>query len=46
MRNAAHASDSLENAERERKIVGMWETEPEPDFKRVIEQFLAEGGAQ
>jgi len=41
MRNAAHASDSPENAERERKIVGMWETEPEPDFKRIIEDFLA-----
>ncbi|HUX02225.1 MAG: nucleoside-diphosphate kinase [Phycisphaerae bacterium] len=41
MRNAAHASDSTENAERERKIINMWETEPEPDFKRVIEEFLA-----
>jgi len=42
MRNAAHASDSPENAERERRIIGMWETEAEPDFKRVIENFLAE----
>lgn len=43
MQNAAHASDSVENAERERKIVGMWQTEPEPDFKRVIESQLASG---
>jgi nucleoside diphosphate kinase len=42
MRNAAHASDSAENAEREREIVGMLRTEPEPEFKRVIEGFLAE----
>ena len=41
MRNAAHASDSPENAERERKIIGMWKTEAEPDFKRLIEEFLA-----
>ncbi len=41
MRNAAHASDSPENAQRERKIINMWKTEPEPDFKRVIEEFLA-----
>jgi hypothetical protein len=41
MRNAAHASDSPENAERERKIIGMWETEAEPEFKRTIGEFLA-----
>jgi nucleoside diphosphate kinase len=40
MRNAAHASDSAENAARERKIIGMWETEPEPEFKKMIEEFL------
>jgi len=41
MRNAAHASDSPENAERERKIVGMWKTEPRPEFQQIIEQYLA-----
>jgi nucleoside diphosphate kinase len=40
MRNAAHASDSAENAARERKIIGMWETEAEPEFKKMIEEFL------
>jgi hypothetical protein len=41
MRNAAHASDSAENAERERKVIGMWSTEPEPEFKRTLDAFLA-----
>ncbi|MCX5684902.1 MAG: nucleoside-diphosphate kinase [Planctomycetota bacterium] len=40
MRNAAHASDSAENVERERKIIGMWATEKEPEFKKMIEEFL------
>ena len=40
MRNAAHASDSPENAGREREIVGMGKTEPNPEFKRLIEEFL------
>jgi len=42
MRNAAHASDSPENAERERKIVGMWTTEDRPEFQRVIEDYLGQ----
>lgn len=41
MRNAAHASDSVANAERERKIIGFWRTEREPEFKQVIDQYLA-----
>jgi len=41
MRNAAHASDSAQNADRERKIIGMWTTEKEPEFKSVIGEFLA-----
>ena len=41
MRNAAHASDSPENAARERRIIGMWETEKEPEFTKVIHAFLA-----
>jgi len=40
MRNAAHASDSVANAERERKIIGLWQTEPDPQFKQVIDQYL------
>ena len=40
MRNAAHASDSPENAQRERRIVGMWETEQRPAFQRLIEEYL------
>jgi len=41
MRNAAHASDSVANAERERKIIGLWRTEPAPQFKQVIDAYLA-----
>ena len=41
MRNAAHASDSPENARRERDIIGLWKTDPEPEIKRVIEAHLA-----
>ncbi len=41
MRNAAHASDSRENAERERKIVGLWEDQTLCDAKRIIDEYLA-----
>jgi nucleoside diphosphate kinase len=41
MRNAAHASDTADSARREREIIGMGETEPKPEFARVIEEFLA-----
>jgi nucleoside diphosphate kinase len=44
MRNAAHASDSPENAERERRIIGLWQTETKPEIRRVIEEFLAQKG--
>jgi hypothetical protein len=40
MRNAAHASDSPENARREREIIGMWKTETEPEFKKICEESL------
>jgi len=40
MRNAAHASDSAASAERERKIIGLWQTEKNPDFKQVIDAYL------
>jgi len=42
MRNGAHASDSVESAERERKIVGLAGGEPS-DFKKVIDDYLAGG---
>jgi len=40
MRNAAHASDSPDSARREREIIGMWKTDPNSEFKQVIEEFL------
>ena len=40
MRNAAHASDSPASARREREVIGMWKTDPNPEFKQVIEEFL------
>jgi len=40
MRNGAHASDSPASAERERKIVGMWDPDPGADVKEVIEEYL------
>jgi len=42
MRNAAHASDSAASAHREREIIGMWKPDPHNDFRRTIEEFLAE----
>lgn len=42
MRNAAHASDSPENAERERRIIGLWESEDRPAFQRIIEEHLGQ----
>ena len=41
MRNAAHASDSVPNAERERKIVGLWEDSSPSDFKKIVDEHLA-----
>lgn len=40
LRNAAHASDSVESANRERKIVGMWKEENTCDVKELIELYL------
>jgi nucleoside diphosphate kinase len=40
MRNAAHASDSVASAERERRIIGLWE-KPACDVKTIIEEYLA-----
>lgn len=41
MRNAAHASDSLECAEMERKIVGLWDNQAPCEEKELIERYLA-----
>lgn len=43
MRNGAHASDSAENAIRERRIVGLLEDEPyAAEFREIIQRHLAE----
>ena len=44
MKNGAHASDSVESAERERKIVGLWEEGKTCDEKDAIDRYLE--GAQ
>ena len=42
MRNGAHASDSPENAMRERKIAGLAETETDTcDVAEIINKYLA-----
>ena len=41
MKNGAHASDSIESAERERKIVGLWPGGETPDVSALIEEYLA-----
>jgi len=42
MRNGAHASDSVENAERERRIVGLEKTEADScDVAEIINEYLA-----
>jgi nucleoside diphosphate kinase len=41
MKNGAHASDSAESAERERKIVGLWAERDSCDNKEIIDRFLA-----
>ncbi len=44
MRNGAHASDSPENADRERKIVGLVKTEADDcDVARIIREYLSRG---
>ena len=42
MRNAAHASDSTDNAERERKIIGLWKEDADQPtaFERTINECL------
>lgn len=40
MKNAAHASDAVENAERERKIISLWDNKGRCDLKELIENYL------
>lgn len=41
MKNGAHASDSLESAERERKVLGLWEQPGRSDFRERLVSYLA-----
>ena len=40
MKNGAHASDSLASAERERKIIGLWDEGQTCDTQQIITRFL------
>ena len=40
MQNAAHAADSVESAQRERKIIGLWRKDKSEE-KEIIQDFLA-----
>jgi len=40
MRNGAHASDSVESAERERKIIGMWDRQDASRLHELIRAYL------
>lgn len=40
MKNAAHASDAVENAERERKIIGLLDNKGPCELKELIEGYL------
>jgi len=40
MKNGAHASDNIESAERERKIVGLWPGRDVPEILEPIREYL------
>lgn len=40
MKNAAHASDAVENAEHERKIIGLWDNTSADELKEMIQSYL------
>jgi nucleoside diphosphate kinase len=40
MRNGAHASDSVENAERERKIIGLWGQQDAGHLHKLVAEYL------
>jgi nucleoside diphosphate kinase len=42
MKNGAHASDSVESAERERKIIGMWKNGSPCDLEVLVHQYLSD----
>jgi len=42
MKNGAHASDSPENAERERRIIGLWQEDGPSDIRIIIESYFGE----
>ncbi len=42
MKNGAHASDSPENAERERGIIGLWQEGGHSDIRTIIEAYFGE----
>ena len=42
MKNGAHASDSVENAERERKIVGLWKNQEPSEIEVLINEHLSQ----
>lgn len=44
MRNGAHASDSPQSAERERRVLGLWKEEGPADVRCIIEAFLGQPG--
>lgn len=41
MRNGAHASDSIESAERERKIIGMWTNDAPSEVEFLIQKQVS-----
>jgi nucleoside diphosphate kinase len=41
MKNGAHASDSIKSAERERKIIGLWENTVPNDIELLINEALS-----
>jgi len=43
MQNAAHAADSVESAQRERKIIGLWGKDKSEERKIILE-YLAQTG--
>ena len=43
MRNGAHASDSPQSAERERRVLGLWKEEGPADVRLLIEAYLRPG---
>ena len=40
MKNGAHASDSVESAERERKIIGLWPGREAQDIEAIVREYL------